>query len=899
MTEPAPQICRAAHVCVLVPCYNEGVAIYGVVQAFRAALPGAHIIVFDNNSSDNTIAEAQRAGADVRQISNQGKGNVVRRMFADVDADVYVMIDGDGTYDAKAAPRLVNELLSHRLDMVVGRRHSVEDETYRSGHRFGNWALTSVVAALFGRNFDDMLSGYRIFSRRFAKSFPAQSQGFEIETELTVHALCLRLPVREIDTDYFARPEGSHSKLNTYRDGARILRMIVGLLKSERPFAFFSTVAAIAAIISVVLAMPIWTTFLETGLVPRLPTAVLCASLAIISVISLVCGILLDAVTASRLEARYANYLRQEQFWPQIATVESRETNASAAAKPKSQRVPPAVIVRARQVLAPVFSSSALYIWLPILIGTIVATVMQQDFNWDLQNYHLYNAHALLGDRYAIDLAPAMFQSYFNPLIDVPHYWLSVVQNWNARWVAFVTGCFHGLAAAALLYVARHSLAVRVGTTTTALLVTVLGCLTCSFIMGVGTTIGDNTTAVLVISALAVLVAEANAGAARPVRFALIAVAGLLAGIACGLKLTAAPFAVALMIAVAVLMASSWRTRTLRATTFAVTTVIGIAISGGWWYAFLWRNFGNPLFPQFNQIFGSPLAASVMYGDPGAWQPRSLIEALAFPFVVAANPIRISEVEVQPLIWPVVYCLALVAAALFAVHKLTKGVPPQGSATVATGRSQAQLVVLTFGLVSYLVWMFAFGIFRYTVAFEMVLPLIAWLLIDKLPLSTGWRVSLMALVILTSLMALQRPALQERVDFAKKSYRIDRPIIERPDSSTVLLVGDTPMAWLLTAFPKQIAAIGLATNFPESSGYLDRVNQIIGQRGGKVLALIRSDGSANHAVADIEYRKTVDSKLRKYGRTLAESDCQRYRAQVGQRDSYYQLCEVNRILNGE
>ena len=898
MTEPSRQpaqflpLPRAARVCVLVPCYNEGVAIFDTVQSLRAALPAAQIIVFDNNSADNTVAEALRAGADVRQVPLQGKGNVVRRMFADVDADVYLMVDGDSTYDARAAPRLVNELLDHRLDMVVGRRHAVEDATYRSGHRFGNWALTSVVATLFGRSFEDMLSGYRAFSRRFAKSFPAQSKGFEIETELTVHALRLRLPVREIDTDYFARPEGSQSKLNTYRDGARILMMIVGLLKSERPMAFFGAIAALAAIISVVLAIPIWITFLETGLVPRLPTAVLCATLAIIAVISLVCGILLDAVTAGRLEARYANYLRQEQYWPPSTAAITHEAINKSPSSRERQLLPPAVVQQARLVWATVFSSSALYAWLSILIGTLVATVMRQDFNWDLQNYHLYNPHALLGGRYSTDLGAAMLQSYFNPLIDVPHYWLSVVQNWNSRWVAFVTGCFHGLAAAALLFVARNSMPASENVQRTALLVTILGCLTCSFVMGVGTTMGDNTTTVLVMAALAMVVAEANANRTRPVRITRLGVAGLLAGIACGLKLTAAPYAVALMAAVAVLAAPHWQARALRATAFAAATVAGIAISAGWWYAFLWQAFGNPLFPQFNQIFGSPLAAPVMYGDPGAWQPRSLLEALTFPFVVVANPVRISEIAVHPLIWPITYCLALASVVLIAVRRFTGSPSPQPAA-VANDRSEAQRVVFTFGLVSFGVWMFAFGIFRYTVALEMVLPLIAWMLIARLPVSGGWRMTLLLLVILASLSTLHRPAFQERVEFAKKSYRIETPKIAHPDSTTILLVGDQPMAWLLTGFPSQIAAIGLASNLQESPGYVERANRIMRERGGKVLALIRADSSMELDPANAAYRDSVDQKLRNYERTLAGGECQRYRARTGEREMHYQLCEVS------
>jgi hypothetical protein len=321
----------------------------------------------------------------------------------------------------------------------------------------GNWMLTTCAATLFGRSFQDMLSGYRIFSRRFAKSFPAQSQGFEIETELTVHALRLRLPVAEVDTKYFARPEGSHSKLSTWRDGFRILWMIARLMKSERPFALFSLVAALCGVLSVGLATPIWMTFLETGLVPRLPTAVLCAALAIVAVIALVCGILLDAVTAGRLEARHAAYLAAgepislDHLPPAIAS-------APTVASSRVARAPlPEPIQRALTLARSLQTIPAMGVTFALCLGVIASVFMRQDFSWDLQNYHLYNAWAFLNDRRHVDLAPAMFQSYFNPLLDLPQYWMSVSLNWNARWVAFVIGCFHGLAGFATFLVARRS----------------------------------------------------------------------------------------------------------------------------------------------------------------------------------------------------------------------------------------------------------------------------------------------------------------------------------------------------------------------------------------------------------------------------------------------------------
>ncbi len=299
-------------IAVVIPCYNEAVAIGSVVDGFRKSLPSASIYVFDNNSSDQTVAVARQAGATVRSVALKGKGNVVRRMFADVEADVYVMADGDDTYDAAAAPLLVGKLLDEGLDMVVGRRETQEQAAYRAGHRTGNAMLTGATALVFGRAFDDLLSGYRVFSRRFVKSFPAHSTGFEIETELAVHALGMRMPVAEVPTAYRSRPPGSASKLSTYRDGFRILMTIARLVKAERPLAFFSAGFGASVLLAVALALPLLLTFLDTGLVPRLPTAVLCAALVLLGFILLGCGLVLDTVTRGRWEAKRMAYLAIE-----------------------------------------------------------------------------------------------------------------------------------------------------------------------------------------------------------------------------------------------------------------------------------------------------------------------------------------------------------------------------------------------------------------------------------------------------------------------------------------------------------------------------------------------------------------------------------------------------------
>jgi glycosyltransferase involved in cell wall biosynthesis len=298
-------------VAVLVPCFNEQAAVATVVADFRKALPAAKIYVYDNNSSDRTAAVAREAGAEVRSERRQGKGHVVRRMFADIDADIYVLVDGDATYDAPSAPRMVERLVDEHLDMVVGLRIDQAVAAYRRGHRTGNRMLTGFLSSVFGQAFKDILSGYRVFSRRFVKSFPVLSDGFEIETELTVHALELAMPVAEIETPYYARPEGSVSKLNTWRDGFRILGTILKLYRSEKPLRFFVVIGTFLALVSFGLAVPVIITYLEEGIVPRLPTAVLSTGLMIVAVLSVSSGMVLDTVTRGRREMKLLAYLSQ------------------------------------------------------------------------------------------------------------------------------------------------------------------------------------------------------------------------------------------------------------------------------------------------------------------------------------------------------------------------------------------------------------------------------------------------------------------------------------------------------------------------------------------------------------------------------------------------------------
>lgn len=323
-------------VAILIPCYNEAAAIASVVRECGLHLPSAQVHVFDNDSTDDTAAIARGAGASVASVPLRGKGNVVRRMFADVDAQVYVLVDGDATYDLAELPRMVELLWRERMDMVVGRRVPVGDAqaVYRAGHQFGNRLLTGTVRKLFGGGFDDMLSGLRVFSRRYVKSFPGRSRGFEIETELTVHALELRMPIAERLVKYRARPEGSHSKLSTYRDGLRVLVRIAKLVVNERPLAFFTGLAAALALLSVGLAAPVVAEYMHTGLVPRLPTAVLATGVMLTAMLSQVCGAVLHVVTVGRQETKQLAYLAIPA--PGAVGLRESESRSESACRPGS-----------------------------------------------------------------------------------------------------------------------------------------------------------------------------------------------------------------------------------------------------------------------------------------------------------------------------------------------------------------------------------------------------------------------------------------------------------------------------------------------------------------------------------------------------------------------------------
>ena len=301
----------AAQIAVMIPCYNEVVTVAAVVKEFQQSLPTAQIYVYDNDSTDGTAAAAAAAGAHVRTEPLQGKGHVVRRMFSDIDADIYVLADGDCTYEAAAAPRMIRTLIDGNLDLVNGVRRSTVQEAYRPGHRFGNWMLTGLVAMVFGRRTSDMLTGYRVFSRRFVKSFPSLTAGFEIETEIIVHALELRMLMTDVDTEYRARPAGSASKLSTFHDGARILRLIGVLIKEERPLSFFGAIGLGLFLSAVVLFIPVFIEYLQTGLVRRFPTAVLATGLVLAAMLSVACGLVLSTVTLGRREMKRLIYLQQ------------------------------------------------------------------------------------------------------------------------------------------------------------------------------------------------------------------------------------------------------------------------------------------------------------------------------------------------------------------------------------------------------------------------------------------------------------------------------------------------------------------------------------------------------------------------------------------------------------
>lgn len=316
-------------VAVLLPCYNEERTIGAVVRGFREALPNAAIHVYDNNSTDLTALQARAAGATVIREPRQGKGNVVRRMFADIDADIYIMADGDGTYDPQDAPQLVNTLLTERVDMVVGTRRGVTDDAGRAGHAFGNRIFNGLYQFLFGRDFTDIFSGYRVFSRRYVKSFPAVSGGFEIETEMSVHASMLRIPVCEMALDYGRRPEGSESKLSTYRDGAKILWMFAMLMKETRPARFFAALSAMFLLASAAFALPVLYEYAMTGLVPRMPTWILSIGLLMLAMIMMVAGLILDSVARGRAEQKRIHYLSHAPAHAGQAETQARRVRAA------------------------------------------------------------------------------------------------------------------------------------------------------------------------------------------------------------------------------------------------------------------------------------------------------------------------------------------------------------------------------------------------------------------------------------------------------------------------------------------------------------------------------------------------------------------------------------------
>ena len=316
---PQPQPALAdLSIAVIVPCHNEASAIAKVIGGFREALPTAEIFVYDNNSTDDTAAVAAEAGAIVRYEPRKGKGHVVRRMFADIDADIFVLVDGDDTYDAAAAQTMIDKLVTEGLDLVNGVRIADTQSAYRPGHAFGNKALSGLVRGVFGRGATDMLSGYRVMTRRFVKSFPLASQGFEIETELTVHSLELDMPTGEVPSPFRDRAEGSSSKLNTLRDGFRILFTIVRLLQQERPLAVYCSCALVVALASLGLAAPVFAEYFQTGLVPRLPTAVLAASTMLLAFFLAAVGLILNTVTRGRWENKRMRYLGMPGIHSQV-----------------------------------------------------------------------------------------------------------------------------------------------------------------------------------------------------------------------------------------------------------------------------------------------------------------------------------------------------------------------------------------------------------------------------------------------------------------------------------------------------------------------------------------------------------------------------------------------------
>lgn len=819
------------NIAVLIPCYNEERTVGKVVRDFRAVLPAAHIYVYDNNSTDATARAAAAAGAIVRREEMQGKGNVVRRMFRDIDADFYVLVDGDDTYEASAALTMLERAVEGPFDLVNGIRISQNtDESYRPGHQLGNVVLTGMVQFLFGDNILDMLSGYKVLSRRFVKSFPALSSGFETETELTVHALELAMPIAHVNTQYQGRPAGSASKLNTFRDGWRILLAILNLSKQERPLFFFSWVSFALAALSLLLAIPVVGDYLHTGLVPRLPTAVLATGIMLLAFLSLTCGLVLDTVTRGRREAKMLQYLSippivapagqpafalgplgGERDVTTIDTLPRSSTRSAASAKDSHAEA------NAKAPVSPYEKPSVAYglrfnvllILASIVAFAILSALAGKDMNWDLRNYHYYDGYALATGVWAHNYFPAQLQSYFVPTLDFITYLL--ISHLPPMWAGMVIGGFQGLNFWLVFQIAARLIRTRKPWLQWVLW---FGCAVVAMrsptsTAELGNTMQDFTVSVLVLGGILLLLTlyTRRSPTNRGVLWTLGA-AGLLLGVATGLKLTVAAFVVAAVIA---LLLAANRQALYRLVPFVAGAAIGFVTTAGYWLYEMYARFGNPLFPLYNAIFKSPYEVPANIAG-GPFFPQTKSEWLFSPFFFReSTPYPTLEIPFRNLAFAAVYVLLVLLGVVLIFKASTKA---HGRADVAVPAAirAAQVRLVIFFVVGYILWEVLFSIYRYLSPLELLAPVVAVVIISWLTsveaLRAAASIALLALLALT-----MHTANWGRYPWGDQYFVTGTPTVPLPSHAVVVMTSYDPIGYLVPSFPADAQFVRVQSNF--------------------------------------------------------------------------------------
>lgn len=825
---------------MLIPCFNEALTVGRVVRDFQALLPSARVYVYDNNSSDNTAHEALEAGAIVRREELQGKGNVVRRMFRDVEADLYVLVDGDGTYDAARVLDMLDLARRGPYDLVNGVR--VDDKAgdeYRMGHRMGNDLLTGTVGYLFGDRIRDMLSGYKVLSRRFVKSFPVLSAGFEIETELAVHALELDMPIAHVEGRYTGRPTGSTSKLNTIEDGQRILLAIVELFKQERPLQFFASIAFVLTLLSLGLGIPVVLDYLRTGLVPRFPTAILSLGLMLLAFASLACGLILDTVTRGRREAKLLRYLsipavapsvgsaREEGQLPTLAEIEAETTQVLPVAT-SGRSILSRILAHLRPAVATRAAGDPSYALLLnpwVSVGLLVAFMalfarlsvhMGEDFNWDLLNYHFYNGYAALTGAWQHNYAPAQLQSYFTPTLDVVTYLL--ISKLQPVQVGLVVGAFQGINAWLVVQIAARLIRFRWHWLEWPvwLACAALAMYSPISVTELGNSMQDLTLSVLILGAILLLVIATGkqAGQARSA-WILFTCAGLLLGVAVGAKYTEAMYAIAAFVTFVI---TPNKQGLLRGLSFTLAGTVGALTMAGYWMYDMATRFGNPVFPLYNGVFKSPYANPYNYADT-RFEPKNLSDGLLSPFWFT-NPTahQTMEIPFQNLGFAVAYIL-LIFAILVQVGRLVLATDRAhgngtggGTATATHRNARVRLVVFCF--ISFVMWVLQFSIYRYLSPVELLLPIVIVVLACWVVAADLLQATLVLFVFIFTATTMFSGS-WSRLPWSNSYFHVQQPALVEEHALVVLDTG-APVSFAIPYFPASTQFVSVESNFQES-----------------------------------------------------------------------------------